>query len=216
MLPLPRFLQLDFVSAAELGGAAPAVSLAAEVANFSMTCQEEMQWCWAAVTQSVENWRGSDVSQSEIASSHVSPDAPNPVCVHPLDSSSDGSFCNTCHRGCGGPHSLGSVLNQRGRLSSGGAVQGIPKFEDITAAIDDQRPIPIRIDWGNDSGHFICLFGYFTDDSGVRRVRIYDPLLPSLGGGDAEEQTLEYNMFATAYPANDGSTGTPNYHYKVQ
>lgn len=217
MASLPRFLALSATAQiADAGGASAGTQYSDKVRQFTMTCQEELQWCWAAVTQSVEAWGGSAQSQSEIASFHIDPNAAGLVCVHPLDPAVPGGVCTPCQRGCGGPHSLGRVLAQRSRLAGDGAITGVPAFQQIVDAINAQRPLPVRINWGNGDGHFICVTGYAVDGDGNQWVAVYDPLTPGVGAGAADEQELRYETFANAYPSSDGSVGRPNFRYEVQ
>lgn len=200
----------------DIGGSQPAPQSSGDVLNFSMKCQEEDQWCWAAVAQAVEAWGSRQFSQSEIASRHIDPASAALVCAHPLNlNTPGGSTCQPCGSGCGGPHSLGSVLAERARLV-GSAVPNAPSFTEIKNAISGNRPLPIRISWSGGGGHFICITGYAVDATGVEWVTVVDPLHPSVGAPNADPQDLRYDIFVSAYPAGDGSSGRPNYLYWIK
>jgi hypothetical protein len=186
-----------------------------QVFGFSMTCQQEDQWCWAAVTQAVERWRGAEVSQSRVASHHIAP-GQGLVCSTPLPGVG-GQSCGHCDgsAGCGDPHFLSKVLEGRGRLAANGATNHVPPFETIVEAIDDQRPLPVRIGWNGVSGHFICVAGYRITSSGTARVILYDPLWPGRRAGAAAVIEMDYDAFATDYDAASGNNGVPNYSYEV-
>jgi hypothetical protein len=117
--------------------------------GLTLTCQQEPMWCWAAVTQAVESARGTTVSQSDIASSHLAPGLLPLACVHPLPKPGDKPRCASCISmgGCGSAHGLRNVLTERGRLAPNSARTGAPSFERIQESIDAGRPMPIRIAW---------------------------------------------------------------------
>jgi hypothetical protein len=199
---------------ADVGGAQPEQE-GKDITDFSMDTQQEQEWCWAAVTQSVERWRQRPVSQPEVASHHINAGA-GLICARPLSPAGSGSLCAGCQADCADPHSLGIVLNERGHLTPGGAVNAPVSFQDIRTAVDANKPLPVRIEWGGGQGHFICVTGYAVDAAGVEWVTVYDPLLPGVDSGPADNQDLRYNDFAGAYPSTNGTTGRPNFRYKVQ
>jgi hypothetical protein len=210
------------------GGRAPLPGSAGVRGSLSleMTCQEEEQWCWAAVTQLVDRWHSSvhdpqnldGVSQSEIASHHIKPNG-GLVCSTPLGPGI-GSTCSSCGRGCGGPHLLSEVLKGRSALAKPPR-NAPPTFIDVRLAIDADRPLPVRIDWGaatKNAGHFVCVVGYLEDASGVQWVEVFDPLSPALRAGPADTLTMRFEDFVAVerYAAPSGSGGTVNYTYEVQ
>jgi Papain-like cysteine protease AvrRpt2 len=196
-----------------------ATSGSSAVLPIRLVCQEEGQWCWAAITQAVEDWRGSVVSQSEVASHHIAPDG-GLVCATPLGDAG-GQSCAACAEGCGDAHYLSAVLAERNRLKSS-PINNPPTFNAIRRAIDvDRRPIPLRIDWGaaaNNSGHFVCVVGYKVDGTGKRWVSVFDPLSPGVGEGATEPLTMRFaDLVGNAtYAASSGSGGSVNYMYEVQ
>lgn len=203
------------------GGGQPAIAAGGSSADLAirLVCQEEGQWCWAAVTQAVEDWRGSAVSQSEVASHHIAPDG-GLVCAAPLGAAG-GQVCAACAVGCDDAHFLSAVLGERDRLRSA-PINDAPTFKAIREAIYvDQRPIPLRIDWGadtNHSGHFICVVGYKVDGAGKQWVRVFDPLSPGIGEGETEPLTMRFSdlVGVASYVASSGSGGSVNYTYEVQ
>jgi hypothetical protein len=214
MNALPQFLTPTPVAGAP-AIAAQAASAANGVTGFSMTCQQENFWCWAAVTQAVELWRGRQVTQSQIASDHIAPGG-GLVCATPLPAAGNGQSCGQCDgpAGCGDPHFLSAVLKGRGRLAANGATQQPPTFGGIVAAIDAQRPLPVRINWPDDGGHFICVTGY-RRSGGALYVTVHDPLYPGLDAGAAIPLEMPFDAFSVNYSDMSGSGGVPNYNYEV-
>lgn len=216
MNAIPQFLLPVPVAGPDAGGAADTVRTN-RVASFSMTCQQEDFWCWAAVAQAVERWVGTEVTQSTVASDHIAP-GQGLVCATPLSDAGGGQSCGECTDtpgGCGDAHFLSAILRGRQRLAPNGATQEVPSFETIVTAIDAQRPLPVRIHWPNGDGHFVCVTGYRIDSAGDGHVTVHDPLSPRIDGGPVEVIHMPYDAFSTAYSAPSGDQGFPNYHYEV-
>lgn len=214
---MTRLLDLKHLrSASDLGGGPAPSQVTGTVASFAMETQQEQQWCWAAVTQSVERWRGNAITQSEIASFHIDPLAAGLICSHPLGGTGSGTLCKGCQADCGDPHSLTQVLDGRGRLTPNGATNNAPSFAEVRKSIDADRPLPVRIEWGGGKGHFVCVTGYAVDGAGIEWVTVHDPLLPGINAGAADDRDLRFATFVTAYPSTSGASGVPNFHYEVQ
>lgn len=197
----------------ELGAGLPGTP-PKKVSPISMICQEDQQWCWASVTQAVEDWKSNSVDQAHIASNHITP-GNLLTCTLPL--SVGGASCLPCGQGCGGPHYLSHVLDERGDLAAGGAQNKVVDFNDVRTSVDANKPLPLRINWSSDnSGHFICVIGYQVDGDGTQRVIVFDPLIPGVGAGSADEQSMTFDTLSTAYPSTGGATGIPNYIYLVR
>jgi len=111
---------------------------------------------------------------------------------------------------------LSSVLDERGLLVPGGAHAVSPTFVAARQAIDANLPFPVRIVWPNGGGaHFVCIFGYSVDAAGGRRVTVFDPLVPHVGSGSAQELDLGFEVFCAAYPSTDGIVGNAQNFYEL-
>ncbi len=213
---LPTFLKLEEASSLrDGGGGAPSTTEdRGSVADFKMTCQEALKWCWAAVAQAVEDWRGTIVSQVAVASKHINPDGDQSLCE---DANGESAFprCKSCTESCTGPHRLSEVLKERCLMALGPTKQP-PSFETIRTAIKQQRPLPVRIQWnGTTDGHFVCITGYSEGRNG-QWVTVHDPLFPGINKGRAEARDIRYNVFKDKYCVQLNSVGTPNFYYEVQ
>lgn len=200
MTALPAFLQPSIrAEEQDIGGSAASTSSSAEVQNFAMTCQEDDQWCWAAVTQAVALWRGETLTQVEVASWHTSGKAEKGECE-----------VKDCKRGYTDTHSLGTVLKGRGLHRE--TTKGTPTFEEIQAAINENRPVPVRIAWnGSTSGHFICVTGYVAGE----RVRVHDPMEPGVGNGPVQSKVIPFEDLVSNYQSQAGESGHVNFYYQV-
>ena len=214
---IPPFLQPTSVAGLStvLGDAADAASRSNQVRGFSMTCQQEDLWCWAAVTQAVERWASNEVSQSMIASDHVA-NGEGLICATPLEEDDGGQDCGVCLSplpGCGGLHSLRCIWEGRAPQRLVRVFKEVD-FEDIVGAIDDQRPLPVRIEWHTEGGHFICVTGYRVTATD-RYVTIHDPMVPRVNGGRAEDIEMSWDGFSTEYRGASGDMGQPKQCYEV-
>jgi hypothetical protein len=189
-----------------------------ELAGFSLTCQEEDNWCWAAVSQAVEAFGRRRVSQESVASDHIQASGRAFTCAPPNRTETTAGACGSsgCDTACNGPHSLGRVLNERSLLSSY-ITQGAPiLFDQLVHEITARgRPVPCRIEWGGGWGHFVCVFGWATDTAGNRYVTVHDPLHPGKNAGPAHRREIRYDDFCNRY-ALGLSVGTNNYAYAVR
>ena len=181
-----------------------------------MDRQLEDLWCWAAVTQCIERWKGQEVDQSEVASFHIDPVSPRLVCVHPLAAHESDQICSGqgCDgsSGCGDAHSLRAVLTERQRLSK--AAADPPSFDLIAQTIDSGRPVPVRIRWNEREGHFVTVWSYRVDAAGTQWVDVLDPLL-GVVGGPADSVPLRFRDFQQRYPSTGGDVGAPNWYYEL-
>ena len=213
MTPLPGFLHAMVpvaLAAAPVGGgrhnAVPA----------AMRTQDADLWCWAAVTQTVEGCRGATVDQSEVATGHVSRGQPAVVCT-PSDSVDGQVLCgDPCQGACNSPHILSQVLAERGLLAAP-ARRVLPAFQDVVDAIDQRKPLPVRLQPnGEDGGHFICVVGYAEDGSGARFIDVLDPLVPGVNQGPASLRHVPFDTFVGGGYRFNGASATPNFIYDVK
>lgn len=184
--------------------------------NALMTCQEADLWCWAAVTQTVEGLRGTTVAQSDIATDHVSLGQPGKVCATTDPVDANVGCGNPCSGACNSPHLLSRVLDERGRLVSKRSC--VPVFQDVVDAIDNSKPLPVRIQINTPvgGGHFICVIGYSDDGAGNQFVEVLDPMIPGVGLGQAGAYNVPFASFVGGGYTVNGDPGTPNFLYDVQ
>ena len=184
--------------------------------NAFMTCQEADLWCWAAVTQTVEGFRGTNVTQSDIATAHVSIGQPGKVCKATDLWEATVGCGDPCSGACNSPHLLSKVLAERGRLGSKRSC--IPVFQDVVDAIDNDKPLPVRIqiNTSQGGGHFICVIGYSDDGAGNQFVEVLDPMMPGVGQGKADMHIVPFASFVGGGYTVNGDPGTPNYIYDIK
>ena len=159
--------------------------------TFQMEKQKTVNWCWAAVSVSVNryfapdsHWRQCGIV--EVVLSHAKgPDKlPFPVhacCTKPIP------------RRCNQPWYLEDALKQVDRL------RGSPKavhlsFKKIQREIDAHRPVCARIQWREPGspGHFVVISGYHITRARVRQVDVEDPATGS-------RSTVHYGTFVSNY-----------------
>jgi Papain-like cysteine protease AvrRpt2 len=161
-------------------GTQPCVS-SGDRGRFQMQTQQEDEWCWAAVSASVERYfqPESYVTQCEIASQVIAANC----CTQP------GLYDE--------PAMLQDALGVIKRLR---AVTGRLMFDELQAEIDACRPVCIRIAWDGGAAHFVTLTGYRVLDSGVRTVDVADPFYP--------DSTQDFDLFPQYYHGGGVWTAT--------
>lgn len=122
--------------------------------------QEQTQWCWAAVATNVDAyynplsvWTQADLVNLELgqATCHI-----------------DGSTAP-----CNQPWYLDRALHRVGRLGSWNS--DIATFAECDAEIcGQQRPMGVRIDWQDGTGHFVLIGG--LGDASDTMLTVHDPL----------------------------------------
>ncbi len=126
---------------------------------FGMEHQLQTEWCWAAVTSSVDHFfsAASSCTQCQLANDQL---GQSTCCA-------DGSNAN-----CNCPwfleRSLGSVKHLRSY--SAGSVP----FSDVTREIDQKVPLCARIGWSEGGGHFVAVYGY-DEVNPLQLVFVADP-----------------------------------------
>lgn len=153
---------------------------------FAMQSQQQTNWCWAAVSVSVANyfntpgpqggsWQQCDVANAEFGQTTCCQDGSTSLCNR--DWYLDRALTRVNH--LAGPPQTGPGL-----------------YSYIQQEIDANRPVPVRIGWYGDGGHFLALSGY-DDTNGNQIVDVEDPWYgPS---------TYDYNAFCTAYQSGAGA-----------
>ncbi|HXB75751.1 MAG TPA: C39 family peptidase [Candidatus Acidoferrales bacterium] len=131
--------------------------------------QEKSEWCWAAVSVSVDRFFRPDSthSQCEIAGSALN----LPCCKGGQPAQSDS---------CNAPHALHPVLGRFHLLAADPIVKPL-SFDRVRTEIDAGRPVCVLIKWLDnqgqvtDRGHFIALSGYRVTPALKQFVSVTDP-----------------------------------------
>jgi hypothetical protein len=138
---------------------------------FQIQTQEHDQWCWAAVTASVDRYFSPPGStQCNIARMVLGPDccgAPGP--------------CNT-------RAFLQDALDAVGKLRD--SVSGTLSFADTLDEIEHGFPVGVRIGWFGGSAHFVIIRGC-REGAGSQLLDIADPWYV--------DSVQDYDVFATNY-----------------
>jgi Papain-like cysteine protease AvrRpt2 len=144
------------VSMGPVAGAGPtSVSLTA----YSTDPQEQSNWCWAAVTQSVSRFYATAPvpQQCEIVARQLTP----------LD------CCGADKTGpCNKAWNLDQPLKAAGHYNYRDD-STIP-FTDVQTEVTGSRPVGVRIDWGDGTAHFVAIIGWSTA-TGTEWVDVGDP-----------------------------------------
>ncbi|MCX6624929.1 MAG: C39 family peptidase [Acidobacteria bacterium] len=138
-----------------------------------MQRQEKSEWCWAAVSVSVDRFfrPNSRHTQCDIAGAALGRSCCDGARPAPSDS------CNT-------PHALHPVLGRFHLLAADPIVKPLT-FNQVRTEIDAGRPVCVLIKWLDnngqvtDRGHFIALDGYRVTPAQKMFVSITDPMYGS-------------------------------------
>lgn len=186
------------------------------LANVAMTAQEQTNWCWSAVTQAVKGWSGQTVSQTDVATAHISHNGRPLTCAAPHHKDSNGAPCASdgdCAAICNDPHILSVVLRENELFKRYLSEDAAPQFDDLVACINANKPAPCRVQWSSGGGHFIMVIGWTVDESGTQWVHVLDPASAS-PGQSVPERVIDFAQFTDAYTLS-GSTGAIDYCYEV-
>jgi hypothetical protein len=141
--------------------------------SFKVQRQEKSEWCWAAVSVSVNRFFRPDSKHTQCAIAGTALglsccDGAQPV---PSDS-------------CNAPHALHPVLGRFHLLAADPIVNPLT-FNQVRTEIDAGRPVCVLIKWLDnkgqvtDRGHFIALDGYRVTPAQKMFVSITDPFYGS-------------------------------------
>lgn len=181
-----------------------------------MACQEADFWCWAAVTECIDAFKGGNLSQAVAATTHVSTGQPGAICTTG-DPGTSVSACGTpCKGACNSPHRLSLVLSDCGHPVNTTNIATI-SFQDIVNVIDSGKLLPLRmnITTGSGGGHFICIVGYSDDGQGNEFVEVLDPLVPGVGLGPAAARDIPFSTFVNGGYTINGDLAIPNFRYDL-
>jgi len=161
-----------------LGGALPA----RRVIPFTLQHQNEMQWCWAAVTASVAAYyQNLGWTQCNLANNQF---GQTTCCT------------NGSSTACNEPWYLDRALGRVGNLANFTA--GALSLTQIQSEIDAGRPIGVRIGWPGGGGHFVTITGY--SDQNV--INVQDPWYAPQGAA------VDYRTFRFVYQGSGQWTHT--------
>ena len=128
--------------------------------NYSQQHQQQTQWCWAAVTSSICAYfgdTGDEFKQCRLANRAF---AQRSCCK-------DGST-----PACDQPQSTREELRRVGHFAGDGSAP--LDFSTIRREIDEKRPIVVRIEWSDGTGHAVVICGYEVRGS-VEYMLVKDP-----------------------------------------
>ena len=138
--PLPRSLRLKALAAG--AGGAPTCT---NPISFTMQPQQQTEWCWAAVSTSINLYFNPASGQTQCAVANVA--------MNQSTCCQDGSSAQ-----CNQPWFLDQALQIVGNLNAWSP--GRAAFATIQAEIDACRPFCLRIAWNGGGGHFVTVYGY--------------------------------------------------------
>jgi hypothetical protein len=151
--------------------------------DFDMRAQRMREWCWAAVSVSIEAFydRHSTWTECKMAAAEF------------------GTSCCDFAQPCNRVNRLDPPLTRLGRL------RGRPLFRTLTFVeiqkeIDAGRPIAVRVGWREGGGHFLAIYGYHVTPGGIPQLLLGDPFY-----GDSR---VNYDHFTTAYQGSGTWTDT--------
>jgi hypothetical protein len=142
------------------------------VPKFKIFKQEESNWCWAAVTQSVKKvLDGPTIKQCRIVERTRHPDRPN--CCNDHDSCDEAFFTNLA---------LDEFNNLREFIKTHLSLDGI-KSEIPEGTSNNARPIGCGVSDGEKGGHAVVIFGW---QEFINRVKLH------VGEPKSGENVVEY------------------------
>lgn len=163
--------------------------------NVSVTIekQQRTEWCWAAVSVSVNAFfrPSSSHTQCELAGAVL-----NMTCCSG-DRPSHSAPCNA-------PHDIHTVLGRLHLLAADPIVKAL-SFHELKDEIDHDRPVCVLIKWlgkdgkPGDRGHFIAIEGYRITPAGKQFVSIGDPFF-----GPSEVEYAEFSSPGGGYRDGHG------------
>jgi hypothetical protein len=120
-----------------------------------------------------------------------------------------------CNAGCNNTHYLRVILGEQGCYHSVLSQEALPTFQQIQHEIDQNRPVPCRVQWVPDTqgGHFILISGWEVGADGARRVHILDPARND-GSNAIVKIKMDYEELEAGYLGTLGY-GYINFSYRV-
>lgn len=129
-----------------------------------MRHQLKSEWCWAAVSQSVDQFfpGGSNLTQCQIVTATRRD-------LHGLD------CCASADPKCNQPYYLQAGLKKVRRLAEDPISSGL-SLTDLKKHLSAGNPVCAMIQWRSKGAHFILISGCRTTPSGTAVVSLEDPL----------------------------------------
>ena len=134
----------------------------AQVIPFRVQPQEMFNWCWAAVTASVVAYLSPQNASIYMQCAIASAELDEQCCRTPRPASCDQT------NGLDGP--LSRVSHLRVPI-----IEGYLGAAAIATELQADLPLPLRIEWSNGSGHFLCIYGIRNIDGGIQ-LAVSDPI----------------------------------------
>jgi len=179
--PLPRSLKLKSFGGWGTSGTSTGCS---NPLRFTMQQQEQTQWCWAAVSTSVNLYYHPASGQTQCALTNVA--------MNQTTCCQNGSTVQ-----CNQPWFLDQALQIVGNLNAWSA--GKAALATVKNEIRACRPFCLRIGWNGGGGHFVTVYGF-----ALQRINIADPWYGN--------SVVPYGPFPSTYQG--GGTWTDNYTTK--
>lgn len=147
-----------------------------------MQTQQEDEWCWAAVSVSVDHYFNAQSTKTQCQV--VQAVLQNAGCCGNPDT-------------CDDPARLQDALTNVQRLNQ--ILLRPLSFSEIQAQLNADLPVCARIAWPNGGAHFVAVDGWSGSEANPQ-VHVADPLFPSATHG--------YIEFVSAYRGNGQWTAT--------
>jgi hypothetical protein len=177
------------VELAPIEPSAPAAAIEAtaveDIPNLPIEVEHQKfdQWCWAAVATSVSHYydAGSTWTQCLVAAAEV------------------GASCcdDNLPDGCNRWWYLERALARTGNFSF--RSESAWPLDDVRKDLRAQRPVGVRIEWANFSGHFIVIRGVHTGSDGLDYLHVSDPIYGSISQPAEELRNGQYQQQAVRW-----------------
>jgi len=148
--------------------------------SFTIEHQQQTEWCWSATSVSItryfnqtSSWQQCTLANATIGRQTCCTDGKNPECNQPWNLVDPLTIVRNFQ----------STEERRLTLT------------EVRSAIDDGRPLCLRIEWYGSGGHFVVIYGYSNNT-----ILVADPLF----GYSA----IEYDKFPDQYQDRGKWTGT--------
>ena len=139
---------------------------------FPMEHQLEPDWCWNAVTVSIEHYFDPNSRLTQ-------PDFAVQTLGVPLEEADQ-------------PYYLSRALSTVGKLHSN--PPGFLSFAAIQAELNSNLPVGVQIAWNEGGSHFVLITGYQMSPTGAPQVLVSDPILK-----DSNSVVWDFDAFVLAY-----------------
>jgi hypothetical protein len=150
-----------------------------------MQSQLESEWCWAAVSASVDNFYGGAAwTQCKVVNAELGR----------ADCCANGSSAN-----CDKPWYLEKALK---RVHHFNGLTGLSSQAAVKTEIDSGHPLGVRTAWSGGGAHFLVVHGYDYTNPVQPTLSVADPFYGS--------SIVDYNLFCTSYQGSGAWTDSYN------